>query len=120
MSEMPCKTCCGTRLKKEALAVRLETSTPGPEQHALDCFNENGNGNGEDGGTIRPPVASKKKHGRGAHITSEEKASVPFLPQLPGYSIHDVTGMTVLRARQFFEQLKLGAEGTLVAEPIAR
>jgi excinuclease ABC subunit A len=61
-----------------------------------------------------------KKHGRGAHATSEEKASVPFVPQLPGYSIHDVTGMTVLRARQFFEQLKLGAEGTLVAEPIAK
>jgi excinuclease ABC subunit A len=64
-----------------------------------------------------------KKHGRGAHATEEkagEKVPASFLPKLPGYSIHDVTGMTVLRARQFFEQLKLGAEGTLVAEPIAK
>jgi excinuclease ABC subunit A len=39
---------------------------------------------------------------------------------LPGYSIHDVTTMTVQRAKQFFESLRLGEEGTKVAEPIVR
>src|SRR5256885_8523462 len=77
MSEMPCKACCGTRLKKEALAVRLETATPGPVAAELDCLS--GNGNGENGGTGASPVASKKKHGRGAPST-EEKANIPFLP----------------------------------------
>src|SRR5256885_2197025 len=105
MSEMPCKTCCGTRLKKEALAVRLETATPGPVAADLDCLDE-----------IRAAASVSKKKNNG----QEEKSAPPFLPKLPGYSIHDVTGMTVLRARQFFEQLKLGAEGTLVAEPIAK
>src|SRR6267142_4461614 len=104
MSEMPCKACCGTRLKKEALAVRLETATPGPVAAELDCLEES-----------RAAIGGSKKKNNG----QEEKSAPPFLPKLPGYSIHDVTGMTVLRARQFFENLKLGAEGTLVAEPIA-
>src|SRR5258706_3063886 len=112
MSEMPCKTCCGTRLKKEALAVRLETSTLGPQQAELDCLHDRTTG-------ILPVSSKKKNNGQDARSTAE-KATPPFLPKLPGYSIHDVTGMTVLRARQFFEQLKLGAEGTLVAEPIAK
>jgi excinuclease ABC subunit A len=30
MSELPCPVCAGTRLKNEALAVRLHSSTPGP------------------------------------------------------------------------------------------
>jgi excinuclease ABC subunit A len=90
MSEQPCKTCCGTRLKKEALAVRLHT--------------QNGSGTGG------PPV----EHGRAAHATGMGG------PELPGYSIHDVTKMTVADARQFFEELKLSAEGSAIAEPIAR
>jgi len=40
--------------------------------------------------------------------------------QLPGYSIHDVTAMTVERARTFFENLRLSEEGTTIAEPIVR
>src|SRR5947207_12457039 len=104
MSEMPCKMCCGTRLKKEALAVRLETATEGTQRAELDCLDTE--------------TTSKKK--RNGQEEKAEKAAPPFLPKLPGYSIHDVTGMTVIRARQFFENLKLGAEGTLVAEPIAK
>lgn len=39
---------------------------------------------------------------------------------LPGYSIDDVTRMTVQRAKTFFENLRLSQEGTIIAEPIVR
>src|SRR2546430_3272502 len=107
MSEMPCKACCGKRLKKEGLAVRLETSTPGPQQADLDCLQRTTG--------IFPVSGNSKKKDNG-----QDARGTAVLPKLPGYSIHDVTGMTVIRARQFFEQLKLGAEGTLVAGPIAK
>ena len=81
MSEQPCDLCCGTRLKKEALAVRL---------HTLDG-----------------PTETKAK--------SADEAIV-----LPGYSIDDVTRLTVEKAKHFFENLKLGSEGSAVAEPIIR
>jgi len=84
--------------------VRLETATEGPLHAELDCLDAE--------------RTSKKK--RNGQEEKAEKTAPPFLPKLPGYSIHDVTGMTVIRARQFFENLKLGAEGTLVAEPIAK
>ena len=107
MSEMPCKTCCGTRLKKEALAVRLETETPGPEHHQYDCLSDEVE-NGSNGATAKP----NGKNG--------SKDKVGLLPPLPGYSIHDVTGMTVINARKFFENLKLGTEAAMIAEPIAK
>ncbi|MGE5610607.1 MAG: excinuclease ABC subunit A, partial [Bacillota bacterium] len=103
MSEMPCKTCRGTRLKKEALAVRLYADTLTPVHSDLD-------GNGAE-------VEANGQNGNGEEAP---KVSVPFLPDLPGYSIHDVSCMTVLQARRFFENLKLGAEGTRIAEPIAK
>ena len=99
MSEMPCKACRGTRLKKESLAVRLEA-----EEQKGSGVRGQGSGNGSDG------------EGR----NGKAESSVPFLPELPGYSIHDVTGMTVSRAREFFEKLKLSKEGTIIAEPIIR
>jgi excinuclease ABC subunit A len=39
---------------------------------------------------------------------------------LPGYSIHDVTSMTVELARGFFHNLQLSSEGKAIAEPIVR
>jgi len=85
MSEMPCKACCGTRLKKEALAVRLETATEGPLHAELDCLDAE--------------RTSKKK--RNGQEEKAEKNCTSIFAKLPGYSIHDVTGMTVIRARQF-------------------
>ena len=107
MSEQPCKTCCGTRLRKESLAVRLEAGNVGPEHRDLDCDTgyQPVNGNGEE-----------KNHGLAARVTEKAK----FLPPLPGYNIHDVTGMSVVDAKAFFENLKLSEEGTHIAEPIAK
>jgi excinuclease ABC subunit A len=39
---------------------------------------------------------------------------------LPGYSIDDVTRLTVERAKRFFEELRLSEEGEKIAEPIVR
>ncbi|MGH7176006.1 MAG: excinuclease ABC subunit UvrA, partial [Tepidisphaeraceae bacterium] len=83
MSDQPCPECHGTRLRKEALAVRLHTG-------------DNARGSA---------VGSDKPNGS---------------PQLPGHSIHDVATMTVENARGFFDNLTLGEEGQLVAEPIVR
>ena len=80
MSEQPCKACGGTRLRKEALCVRLH--------------------------------CNETEHGRAARATDGAC--------LPGCSIHDVSRMTVLQARQFFQNLKLTVEGQTIAEPIAR
>jgi excinuclease ABC subunit A len=77
-SEQPCVKCGGTRLRKEALAVRLHTA----EEHSSPL----------PGGGIA----------------------------LPGYSIYDVSSMTVQGARDFFENLRLSSEGMAIAEPIVR
>jgi excinuclease ABC subunit A len=81
MSEQPCAVCNGTRLKVQAMCVRLHTS------------------DGATGDAAPTPAA---------------KVS------LPGFSIHDVSTMTVERAKRFFESLHLSSEGAVVAEPIVR
>jgi excinuclease ABC subunit A len=80
-SEQPCAICGGARLKNEALAVRLHSSTAGP---------------------VAAPLPG------------------PGGIQLPGYSIHDISALTVENAKTFFENLQLSEEGTAIAEPIVR
>ncbi len=109
MSEQPCETCGGTRLKKEAIAVRLHTSgTGGPP---VDSSDANGS-----------PAPSKngKKHGQAARATNPAPNAQTSALVLPGLSIHDVTNLSVEKARSFFESLKLSAEGEVIAEPIVR
>jgi excinuclease ABC subunit A len=103
MSEQPCKACGGARLKKESLAVRLETA----EGRGDACVAQSAES--AAGARHASPLPAKKIEG----------GACPA-PTLPGYSIHDVTSMTVLKAREFFENLKLSREGALIAEPIAR
>jgi excinuclease ABC subunit A len=94
MSEQPCRVCHGTRLRTEAMSVRLHTHgtdvSPGPGAAETQPVKSNGKSNG----------ATK--------------------PRLPGFSIHDVTQMTVDNAKRFFENLELGEEGQVIAEPIVR
>jgi excinuclease ABC subunit A len=100
MSEQPCETCCGTRLKREAMSVRL---------HAT-------------GGTGVPPVSSTDggeesgKNGKKKDNAMVARSTVT----LPGLSIHDVTKLSVERAKAFFETLTLSTEGEVIAEPIIR
>jgi excinuclease ABC subunit A len=78
MSEQACAQCDGTRLRKEALCVRIHAEP--------------------DGGSNLPNDGIR----------------------LGGYSISDITAMTVDAARQFFQSLKLGTEQAAIAEPIVR
>jgi excinuclease ABC subunit A len=149
MSEQPCPVCHGTRLKKEALCVRLhvmeddvipeaphEQHTAGPSCAVRLAASDN-----DDRGAGVPPVQNvadadvrpetrKPKHGRDAARLSSSKSpateqSAISNPQstissLPGYSIHDVVVMTVEKARQFFQSLRLSEEGERIAEPLVR
>src|SRR5688500_1736410 len=124
MSEQPCATCGGRRLKVEALSVRLHTTTsidglaqPPHELHtagpscAVRKSGENGDGaadlpanhSGIDAVATPPEEdesieaapknrgkANGKKNGNGS-------AAAAAPPTLPGYSIDDVTRLTVER-----------------------
>ena len=119
MSEQPCDVCCGTRLKKEALAVRL---------HAVDghlgsteCMTGVDAPPGEAHmDVVEPVVDVVVKKAKGKKKVPVEVVQPPAAIVLPGYSIDDVTRMTVGRAKTFFESLKLNSEGAAVAEPIIR
>jgi excinuclease ABC subunit A len=105
MSEQPCETCCGTRLKKEAMAVRLHAEI-GEVSHTGVPPVPEASANG------RSPKSKSNGHGRDARDTGTTT--------LPGLSIHDVTKLSVERAKSFFDKLKLSAEGQVIAEPIVR
>jgi excinuclease ABC subunit A len=66
----------------------------------------------EAAGAADPLPAKKKKK-----KSDDEPATGPLLP---GYSVDDVTRMTVTQAREFFANLRLGTEGTKIAAPIIR
>ncbi len=122
MSEQPCTVCGGTRLKKEALAVRLHTLDG--HTGSADCGVATGEaleaavlaGEGDEQVALvevkRGKVKSKENHALVARATGSLK--------LPGYSIDDVSRMTVVNAKRFFENLRLSEEGTKIAEPIIR
>jgi excinuclease ABC subunit A len=102
MSEQPCETCCGTRLKKEAMAVRIHAEMP-------------------EGGTGHQPVSERlEENGKTKNGKKSDGMVAHATTTLPGLSIHDVTKLSVERAKSFFDTLKLSAEGQAIAEPIIR
>jgi excinuclease ABC subunit A len=136
MSEQPCATCNGMRLKKEALAVRLHTLTPldaeapheihhsGPScgvrkvgEHTHGTGYQPMTSDAEDDHGLVVRATKRKKSANGAGKT---EVAVPVSPTLPGYSIDDVTRLTVAKAKRFFESLRLSEEGAAIAEPIVR
>ena len=147
MSEQPCATCGGKRLRPAALAVRIHVqdgavldAAGGPaEVHtSRACSTANvvcgpvPNHGGIDSvatpseEVIEEPVENlngrAKKNGKGKKATKDSALSTQHSapPSLPGYSIDDVTRLTVERAKRFFENLHLSEEGAKVAEPIVR
>ena len=133
MSEQPCNKCNGKRLKIEALSVRIQSTIDPLESRAsltvravesnmaVDSTN--------DEAIAEKPVKSSKarKTAKGKSSAKEAKATKSIAietpgdgPLIPGYSIDDVTRMTVEQARTFFSNLKLGEEGVKIAEPIIR
>ena len=122
MSEQPCRLCAGTRLRKEAMAVRLHTrdasgAVPlrdGPAVRAVNCEQKHALPNGGNG------KGNGKGNGNGNGNGAKKNGSVATMPALPGYSIDDVARMTVEKAKGFFDSLELGEEGRKIAEPIER
>jgi excinuclease ABC subunit A len=146
MSEQACATCNGMRLKKEALAVRLHTLTPldvepPHELHtaeqladrvdlpmnyagidAIATPPEESEADAKPAENVKGKKAAKGK-ANGKKSSNGDPAPGPqtsALPKLPGYSIDDVTRLTVAKAKRFFENLRLGEEGVAIAEPIIR
>ncbi|HEY8667261.1 MAG TPA: excinuclease ABC subunit UvrA, partial [Tepidisphaeraceae bacterium] len=105
-SELPCETCGGTRLKREALAVRLhaEESAVAPAVS----------------GSPQPAVVANAKR---KMLNAKQEATdngQQTAAKLPGFNIHDVCTLNVARAKQLFENLRLSEEGQKIAEPIVR
>ncbi|HEY1684686.1 MAG TPA: excinuclease ABC subunit UvrA [Tepidisphaeraceae bacterium] len=97
MSEQACPTCNGTRLKPEVLAVRLQVR-------------------GEAQDNSRDVTAAESARSTPRPLKDGEKSTI----SLPGFSIDDVTRMTVERAKAFFDSLHLSEEHAVIAEPIVR
>jgi excinuclease ABC subunit A len=120
MSEQPCDVCCGTRLKKEAMCVRLQAHDLhiGSTECATDAAAAEPAEAVADIAVESPVVEGMPKKGR------KKKADVALAVQpavvLPGYSIDDVARMIVEKAKRFFETMNLGEEAEKVAEPIVR
>jgi excinuclease ABC subunit A len=102
MSDQLCPTCHGMRLQQSALAVRLHTveSIAAPMAAVAPSV-------------VAEAPAKGKRKGKVAQVSE-------WVVQLPGFSIHDVTSLTVERAKEFFQRLHLSEEGQAVAEPIQR
>ncbi|HZZ41779.1 MAG TPA: excinuclease ABC subunit UvrA [Tepidisphaeraceae bacterium] len=107
-SDQPCDTCLGKRLKPEALAVRLHLHNDLPSPR----------GTGFQPVLPQPSAAGVSP----ASSNGKKKKSIDPTtpPTLPGYSIDDVTRMTISTAKSFYESLKLSEEGTKIAAPIMR
>ena len=116
MSEQPCPTCHGTRLRKEAMAVRLHAG------HVEEPLRREGGeiGSGENGVEAGNGSGAEGRRSSGKTRGSKRAEVAPATVRLPGYSIHDVATMTVEQAKGFFESLELSEEGTAIAEPIVR
>ncbi len=94
MSEQQCAVCKGQRLQPGALAVRIASGTVGIQPTAM--------------------------RGQDAHTTKKSKKKFEGPLVLPGYSINDLSNLTVEKAREFFTNLELTTEGAVIAEPIQR
>jgi excinuclease ABC subunit A len=139
MSEQPCPVCNGTRLKKEALAVRIhaewepvkpeapdEIHTAGPSCAVRIAVNDAGANGVQDSEDLATNGSAKRngKSRKHAVVPIDEPAPTttqhPEVTTLPGFSIHDVSIMTVERAKRFFENLRLSEEGEKIAAPLVR
>ncbi len=124
MSEQPCEVCHGTRLKQEAMAVRIHAEELGSDTGVPPVLNALVPKAVEAQGNGRPSKSKSDSHGRDARVTGRKNSSDPAAPApavaLPGLSIHDVTSLSVARAKALFEGLKLSKEGEVIAEPIVR
>jgi len=97
LSETPCESCGGARLRTEAMHVFLELQADHvAEDHASDAWMKVGK--------QRKDFAHDDELDAGARL----------------FNIHDVTSMTIEHATAFFEAIKLDREQSQIAEPILK
>src|ERR1051326_7190061 len=102
MSEQPCEMCCGTRLKKEALAVRLHTLDS--HSSVLGCAPSSADSQPVPGGDASSEAAPQRNGKKNSSALGTQHSG---LLSLPGCSFHDVATLTVSAAQTLFSTLTL-------------
>lgn len=92
-STIPCPACHGTRLREEARFVRIGAAI---EEAVL------------------PEPSTPADATKAAHTESDNSA------RLPGYSLSEVSHLSLARAQQWFEQLNLSGADNEIARPIVQ
>ena len=125
MSEQPCNKCNGKRLKIEALSVRIQSTIDPMEARSSLTVRANESSlavEASEDEAVAKKSAKVGNFGKSVKKEVKTKSAAKSIaieagdgPLIPGYSIDDVTRMTVEQAREFFSHLKLGEEGVKIA-----
>jgi excinuclease ABC subunit A len=124
MSEQPCESCGGKRLKKESLAVKLHVGS----DEATERRSDEGDVRRHEGTEARRHEVVRNDKGGddttdagGAHsIAPIKKQESQIKDSQDGLNIYDVTTLSVERAHAFFSRLKLSQERQAIAQPLVR
>ena len=92
-STIPCPACHGTRLREEARFVRIGA--------AIEA-------------AVLPEPSTPADAAKAAHTEPDNSA------RLPGYSLSEVSHLSLARAQQWFEQLNLSGADNEIARPIVQ
>ena len=92
-STIPCPACHGTRLREEARFVRIGA--------AIEA-------------AVLPEPSTPADAASASHTESDNS------PRLPGYSLSEVSHLSLARAQQWFEQLNLSGADNEIARPIVQ
>ncbi|SPY07719.1 excinuclease ABC subunit UvrA [Oligella urethralis] len=92
-STIPCPACHGTRLREEARFVRIGA--------AIEA-------------AVLPEPSTPAEAASASHTDSDNSA------RLPGYSLSEVSHLSLARAQQWFEQLNLSGADNEIARPIVQ
>jgi len=108
MQIVPCTTCEGTRLNRQARSVRLTTANPNWENLSTAEPTENG----DSGKTTRGSRQRRKK------IEAAAPANRTARPR--SLSLTEVCSLSIAEAAEFFHSLELDPTGQLIAEEVLK
>ncbi len=133
LSEAPCETCRGSRLKVEAMHVFIEAEgtegrrDEGTKGSEVTEIRRHGHFSAHDDSPGTPERAKERTNPKSEIRNPKSSApSAPFVPSslrpsVPSTSnIRDVTAMTIEQAAAFFSRLRLSQEQQQIAAPILK